>query len=457
MSSKNIATRGDYTEGPIMVSILNMGLPSMFGFLSQNIYALVDTYWVSKLPEQEAAVAAITFCTAALWLFFSFNHLVGPGSVAIISRRYGEKAYAETEKAIRETIVLKLIFGGFFGAIGFFLLKPMLVWLGAEGTALEMGVGYGQVWFLGLGISYAMYSIFTAMRSVANPKMAMILMIGSNLLNMILDPIFIFGHYGVPAMGVRGAAIASMTAMVITLVVGLLLFAFRTTNVPILFRGGLPMTISTMWHIVRIGIPSWLGSLSYSSARLVITPLIATFGTRVVAAYGVGNQVTAFGIMILVGIGLGLSSLIGNNIGAGKIDRARKTADSAIVLGVGIMIVIGIGVALFPRHIMGIFFNHEETLAIGEVMLRIMALGFPFIGLFLMVEEIHAGVGMNKPSMIYNLLHSWVLQILPIIILTQWLHMGVTAIWWCISLSGVVSSAAFYLYYRRGRWLTAKV
>ena len=105
--------RADYTEGSIIGSIMKMGLPSMFGFLSQNIYSFVDTYWVSRLPEKEAGVAAVTFFATILWFFFSFNQLVGPGSVAIISRRYGEKDYDNAEKAIKETLLLKLVFEQF--------------------------------------------------------------------------------------------------------------------------------------------------------------------------------------------------------------------------------------------------------------------------------------------------------------------------------------------------------
>lgn len=446
-----------YTEGPILTSILHMGLPSMFGFLSQNIYALVDTYWVSRLPQGESAVAAITFFSTLLWLFFSFNSLVGPGSVAVISRRFGERNIPETEKTIRETLVLKLLFGFTFGALGFFTIEPMLRILGATGEVLSLGVMYGEITFVGMGIGYAMYTIFTAMRSIANPKLAMILMIGSNLLNLALDPVFIFGYLGMPAMGIRGAALASLISYGLTLGVGLILFSSSWVNVQIKFKGGIPISASSMWKLIRIGIPMWLGGLSFSGARLIITPLVATFGTSVVAAYGVGNQISSFGIMVLVGMGLGLSSLIGHNVGEGKIDRARQTGNHAIVFGVAIMVLLSCITALFPEAIMGIFFQNPETIAIGATMLRILAFGWPFLGLFLMVEEIHAGVGMNMPGMVFNIIHSWGLEIVPILILTQIYGLGELAIWWTMAGSIVISSIAFYAYYRQGKWLHAKV
>jgi putative MATE family efflux protein len=447
----------DYTEGSIVGSILKMGLPSMFGFLSQNIYSLVDTYWVSRLPQQEAAVAAVTFFSQIMWLFFSFNQMVGPGSVAVISRRYGEKEYDKAEKAIKETLTLKLTFGLAFGVLGFFLVDEMLWVLGAREEALQQGIVYGQIMFVGMGIMYATYSIFTGMRCVANPKMAMFLMIGSNVLNMVLDPIMIFGYFGLPAMGIQGAAVASVTSFTLTFSMGLLLFYSDRTNVRLTLRGREPMDMVSMWKLLRIGIPAWLGEVSFSSSRLVITPLIAVFGTEVVAAYGVGNQIFHFGLMVLVGIGLGLSALIGHNVGSGKPERARQTADTAVLMGTVIMTLFGIASYVFAPQIVRAFFDNPETIRHGVVLLRVAAIGMPFVGAWIMMEEIHMGVGMNTPPMIVNVIHAWLLQVGPIVVLTEFMGLGVVSIWWALTLSSIFTALAFFFYYRRGYWLTKRV
>jgi putative MATE family efflux protein len=449
--------RADYTEGSVFYSILKMGLPSMFGFLSQHIYSMVDMFWVSRLPHKEAGVAAITFFGTILWFFFSFNELVGAGSVAIISRRYGEKEYDLTEKAIKETLILKLIFGLLFAAFGFAYAKEILHLVGAENEALALGTDYGRIMFVGMPIMYAVYSIYTAMRGVANPHIAMILMLVSNALNLVLDPVFIFGYWGLPALGVKGAAYASVLSYTLTFSFGLFLFYTGYTNVPLHPHGKEHFSLDSMWQIVKIGVPFWIGDMSFSGARLVITRMVAPFGTAVVAAYGVGNQVTALGITLLVGIGLGLSSLIGHNIGADKSDRAQKTADQAMLLGVGVMFVFGLVVFVFARDIMHLFFDADTTVAHGNIMLKIFALGFPFIGAFIMMEQILMGAGLNTPTMIMNIIHSWLLEAVPIYFLTNHLGFGETAIWWTISAASVITAFAFYTYYRRDRWLTVKV
>jgi putative MATE family efflux protein len=431
-----------------------MGVPSMFGFMAQHIYAMTNMFWVSRLPEGESAVAAITFFNNLGWVLFSFNSLVGPGSVAVISRRYGEREDDLTEKAIKETILLKLFFGSLLGFVGLLVLPQMLRLLGATGDALTMGTSYGRIWLVGLPISYATYSIFTALRGTANPHTAMILMICSAILNLVLDPLFIFGYLGLPALGIDGAAYASVLSFTITFATGLLLFGTGRTNVRLHLFGKEPLSVVTMW---KIGIPAWLAELSFSASRMLITPMIAAYGTPVVAAYGVGLQVFGFSMTLLVGMGLGLSSLIGHNVGSGKLERAKKTADRSILLGAAAMVIMGLLTAVFAHPFMGLFFHEPEAIRYGVEILRIWALSLPFFGAFIILEQIHSGVGLTTPTMVIVSLHAWGLQLLPVFVSTQLLGYGVTAVWWSLAISGVISSIIFYLYYRRGRWLTIRL
>lgn len=449
--------RADYTEGSITGSILKMGLPSMLGFLTQNIYNLVDMWWVSRLSDGENAVAAVTYFGVILMLLFSFNQLVGPGSVAVISRRYGEKDDAQVEKAIKETLILKLLFGLVFGLLGFAFSRELITLVGASGSSLEMGVSYAKVMFIALAFPYAMYSIFTALRGVANPKMAMTLMLASNILNMVLDPIFIFGYLGVPAMGIRGAAVASVISFVLTLLVGLVIFYTGKANVRLHLRGTAPISVGSMITLLKIGLPAWLGSLSFSGSRLLITPMIAIFGNAVVAAFGVGAQVLSFGITIVVGIGIGLSSLIGHNVGAKKLERARKTGNRAIELSLGLMVVFGAAVFVFAKYFIGMFFETPETIGYGVDLLRIFSIAFPAIGVYIMIEEIHMGVGLNTPMMVFSMINGWAFRVLPVFVVTTFWKAGPEVVWWILSMSVVLTAIMVYIYYRRGRWLTIKV
>ncbi len=449
--------RTDFTEGSILGSVVKMGLPSMIGFLSQHLYSVADMFWVSQLSAGEDAVAAITFFTNLMWILFAFNSLIGPGSVAIISRRYGEKDYDRTETAIKETLILKLFFGLLINIVGLIFLDDMLRLLGAQGAAYELGITYGRIVIIGLPIYYAAYSIFTALRGVANPAWAMILMIGSNVLNLILDPLLMFGWFGLPELGIAGAAYATVASFAICFTVGLVLFTSRRVNVRLHWRSRVPVSLASMWKMLWLGVPAWLGELSWSLSRLLITPILASFDTGVVAAYGASMQVFGIGIALIVGIGLGVSSLIGHNLGALKFDRAKTTADHAVWLSAGIMGGLGLLTFLFAEPYMRIFFENEETIRQGKILLQIVALGYPFYGAFIMLEQVHLGVGLNTPFMIISIVHSWLLQVVPALIVTQALGFSQTAVWWVLTISGMATTIAFYYYYQRGRWLTIKV
>ena len=445
----------DHTEGSIIKSIVNMGLPSMIGFGLGNIYELVNAFWLSRMGPEP--VAAITILGPVFWVIYSANSAVGAGSVAIISRRYGEKDIPETEATIKEAIILKWIAAVIFGAIGYAITPWMLRLLGAEGNVHEMGTTFGRITFLGLGFNFATYTIFTALRGVANPIKAMIIMIAFNVFNMILDPFLIFGWWIFPEMGVAGAGWAVVISYALTFIGGLILFYSGGANVRLHWRGSRPLRWSRMWMMVKIGLPSAFGTLSFSMGRLLIMPMITMFGVNVVAAYGVGMRVSNIGSTLLVGIGLGLSALIGHNLGAGKRDRTRRTANQAILLGIGIMIVMGVATFIFARQITGLFFEEPEIIGYGAAVLRILAAGMPFLGLYLMIENVYTGVGENRPTMVLNIIHSWVLEIPAVYLTTQVLGLSQNAVWWSLTGALTVSALLYYVYYRRGQWLHVKV
>jgi putative MATE family efflux protein len=445
----------DHTEGSIIKSILTMGLPSMIGFGAGNLYALIDTYWLSRLGPEP--VAAITVLGPFLWVIHSANMIVGTGSVAIISRRYGEKDFQETEMSIKETIVLKWVVALFFGIIGFILTPIVLDILGASEDVMEIGTVYGRIIFIGLGFNFATYSVFTAMRGVANPNLAMILMISLSGLNIALDPIMIFGWGIIPAMGVAGAAWASVISYALAFIVGMIFFYTGGTNIRLRLKNSRPLRWSTMWKILKIGVPAGIGSVSFAGARLVVMPMITVFGTGVVAAYGVSQQISHIGIMLLVGIGLGMSALIGHNLGAGKKARARETARQAMYLATGIMTFLGLLTFVFAYYIMRMFFEDPQIIEYGIDILRILALGFPLFGMHIMMENIYTGVGENRPPMFINILHAWIIEIPAIYITTRMLGFDQNAVWWSITGATVVSVSVFYMYFRNGKWLDVKV
>ncbi len=450
-----------HREGSVSRSIFRMGFPSMVGFAAANIYDIVDIFWLSRLGV--GPPAAVTFFFAFHWVISSANMIAGTGSVAVISQSFGSGDHGRTETSIKETFILKAGLGFLFGAIGFIVLRPYLGLLGAEGPVLEMAIDYGNIQLAGMAVSFCAFTVYTSLRGIGNPNWAMALQLSSIGLNLVLDPFMIFGWWIFPEMGVGGAAWASVIGYAFTVVAGLALLYAGVLNVKLHVVGRIRVSLQNIIGIIRIGLPAGLGSISFSLSRSVVMGLVAVYGVEVVAAYGIGNRISAFGIMAIVGLGLGISALIGQVLGAQDRARAWETANRSILLSTLVMTAFGLFCFLGADFLMDLFFEGvsggrpERVHEAGVTLLRIFAFSFPFIGIFITVEEIFTGAGQNVPAMLFNIGSNWFLEIPLILLLARAFGLEEIGVWLAIAMTSLIGTMAFFFYYRRRTWLKHRV
>jgi len=465
----NQHTNTSLIEGNIFRNILRMGIPSAIGFLSVNLYDFVDAIWVARLGA--SYVAAITIFFGFYWVISSINQLVGTGSVSIIAQNYGNGDIDRTEAAIKETYLLKWLMAIFFGVVGWIFLDDVMILLGAPSepldnasvSVLDLARKYGRIQILGLGFSMCSFTNYTALRGIGNPRMAMWLMIGSAVLNIVLDPFLIFGWWFFPAMGIEGAALASVISYSAAFFAGLILFYSGAANIRLHWRGKVPIKLKSLIKIVRIGAPSGINAISFSLSRSIILAFVASTTTEAVAAYGVGNKISAISIMFVVGFGLGLAALIGQLLGAEKTERARQTAWQSLAITLIITSAIALAIIVFARPIMHIFFSPEQgrseaaVIEIGQIMLRIIALSLPATGAYIVMENIFAGAGDNLPPMIVTLITGWILEIPLIYFALKIMKTGEIGIWWALSISAISGGLICLWWFARGHWLKMRV
>lgn len=445
----------EFARGSILRQILRMGLPSMIGFLALNVYDLANMFWVSHLGPQY--VAAIALFDGFFWVLTFSNEVAGLGSIAIISRRYGEGNLAEAATAIKETFILKLILAVISGALGMIYLRPLMALMGAKGEVIELGVQFGRVQMWGLPAFFSSYTIFTSLRCIEAPKTAMWVMLFGTLLNACLDPLFIYGIGPFPHLGIAGAAVASIISYAVTVSVGLYLLNSGRVPVRLNASGGIPVSFKSMAAMMKIGFPGGINAASFSLSRAVILPLVAIFGTEVIAAYGMGLRVTQVGILLIVGLSVGISPLIGNLAGAGLIDRMWQAARQSLLLTTAVMAGIAGLTFAFAPLIVSVFFNEPAVTSVAVTLLRIYSLALAPIGIWIIVEAIFHGTGDTVPPMVLSLATSWLLEIPLIFIFTRWLHYDQTAIWWihvCYATAGALIGLVLL---KRGSWVHKKV
>jgi putative MATE family efflux protein len=441
----------DITEGNVLKNVLYMGIPSMIGFGAQTIYALTDIYWVGRLGT--AQVAALTMFAAVAWILGSTNQIVGTGSVALISRRYGERQYEATRDVIRQTLLLKFSLAAIMAAIGLLIVPFIIRFMSDDPEVHGYAIQYGDIFFYGLPFMFSSYTVYTALRGVGDAPKAMYIMLMSTVLNMGMDPLFIFGFH----MGVSGAALATVLSATIAVVVGLVVLASGRSNITVSILHKFHPRLSLMMQILKIGIPAGINGLMRSVAHWYVTTLVATFGTLVVAAYGFSIRIMELGILFGVGLELGASAIVGQNLGAKKKDRAHEAVVKATLL---VMILTGILAFfefVFAEQILGLFTRDPGVIATGITLVRLLVIAQVMIAMHIVMSSAFWGSGNTWPPTVIAGIIEWGVQIPMILFAIHVLHTTEMGVWWSMFIAASIEVLLTFTWFQRGHWKHTEV
>lgn len=440
----------DLTKGNILSNVLYMGVPSMIGFAAMVVYGLTDMFWLGRVGPAE--VAAVTLFGSVAMVLSSINAMVGSGSVAVISRRYGERDVDGTRNATEQTIVMKLLIGIVMGAVGYFTIGYILTVMTDDATLIGLGSAYGRIYFLGFPFMLSSYTFYTALRGVGDAPKAMAIMLFSTGLNMVLDPIFILRL----DLGIEGAAIATVISAVCAVSAGFWVLGSGVTNIrirPLRYRPDVPV----MTTILKIGFPPFLEHIARSVSMWLIAVFVAYYGTIIVASYGISMRIIELGIVFAVGLELGSSAIVGQSMGAGKIDRAAATSRKAALVALGIALSLSVVEIVFARDIMGLFGKSEAVQEMGARVLVYFAIGQPFVATAIALSSAFFGSGNTWPPTITGLLTAWVFQIPLTAVLVYILDKPAWAIWVVMILTHAIYMGLLVVWFRQGRWKHKRV
>jgi len=439
----------------IFRKVLAMGLPSMAGFMLMIVYEIVDMFWLAMIGP--APVAAVTIFGSILWVLASPNMMVGAGSVAVISRRYGQGDRMRTERSIKNTFVLKFGIGLTFGLPAILLLRPVLRIMGAAPDVIDLGWTYGVLQLCTLGFALTSYSIYTAFRGIGKPNTALFVSVAGTGLNIVLDPLLIFGVGPLPELGILGASLATSIAYVTVVVTGISLLARPRSPVQVKWLRPPWPQIKEMWQIVRVGAPSGINDFSFTLAQMVVVRFVATYGTMIVALFGLSNKILHFGIMIVSGLGLGTGALIGQFLGSQERHKAWLACILSIRLSVVLTSIFAALIVIFAPQVIRVFFDDPLMLGPGKAILRIMAISMPMIALHIAAEEVFMGAGQNTPPMVLSIIHSWVMVVPFMYVAGNTFHWGPNGLLWGWSTAHMLGALAAYWLFRRGTWLKHEI
>ena len=436
----------DITEGNVLKNVLFMGIPSMIGFGAMTIYSLTDIYWVGRLGT--AHVAAVTLFAALAWVLGSTNQIVGTGSVALISRRFGERRYDATRDVIRQTLLLKFGIAVVMAAVGLAAVPAVLRFMSDDPESRALAITYGRIYFLGLPFMFSSYTIYTALRGIGDAPKAMYIMLMSTALNVVLDPLLIFRF----DLGIAGAALATVISATCAVAVGLVVLASGRANLKVPMWGKFHPRLATMLEILVIGVPAGLNGFLRSMAHGFVTGLVATFGTTVVAAYGLSLRIMEIGILFGVGLELGMGAVVGQNLGANKKDRAHESVVKAtllVLLLTGVLAAFEVG---FARQILGLFTKDTSVIATGLPLIRLMVIAQVMIAMHIVLSSAFYGSGNTWPPTVIAAIIEWGVQIPLILLAIKVLETSELGVWWSMFIAASVEVLLTLFWFQKGHW-----
>ena len=382
----------DLTQGSIVKKLVQLSLPMMLGIISMVAFNLIDTFYVGQLGKKE--LAALSFTFPVIMIIFSFIQGLGIGATALIAKSIGRKEHDKAARETTDSITLTLLITGFFVIIGLFTLKPTFSLLGADAETALLVEEYMQIWYVALFFVSAPYVGNSAIRATGDARTPALIMLFAVLINAILDPILIFGYLGAPAMGLKGAAIATAISRALTMVLAFYVLIRREKL--IIFDIPSWAILRGCWKsILNIAVPSGLARLVVPITTGVITSIMASYGDYAVAAFGVGSRIEFLASSILFALAASMGPFVGQNFGSQKLDRVKE----AVRISLRFSFLWGLfawGVlALFAREVASIFNDDVQVLDAVQSYLWIVPAGYGLQGILGIINS-HLNT-VNKP------------------------------------------------------------
>lgn len=450
----------DLTKGSIAGNLIYMAMPTMLGFIAQTFYDIVDMIWIGRISAE--AVAGVTIFTALFWMVEVLNEIIGTSSISLISQSYGKKDIEKTKKAIEQTITFKAIVAIIAAIILYFGMEPLLNFFTNDIAVIKNGLSYGYIRIFFLPIFFSSFSLNTALRCIGDSKKPMYIMGISALLNIILDPIFMFNRVpfiGIPGLGlgVFGAAVATVISITVACSLGFWIFLSGRTDIRISIKGLFKLDKELDKKLITIGLPSGFENLLRNLSGFLVIKMIGLYGTAAVAAMGIGHRLMGLIFMPLLGFSMGGSTIVGQNLGALDIDRADKTAKTAAKLCAAIAGACGLFAIAFPAQIMKIFVDDKNVIDIGIPMIRIIMPGMIALGVLFGLGTVFSGSGYNLPFFVSSLVSRWIVQVPLLLLVVYVFRLPIEMIWISFVVAEVAEMIVVIIFYIKGKWKIVRV
>ncbi|BAL80825.1 MATE family efflux transporter [Caldisericum exile] len=447
-------SREEILSGNPVKIMFQLGLPIMISQILFTFYNMADTFWLGHLPSAESgsAVAGLQVAFPIVWFLISFTLGFGFAGVALVSQYTGANDHKNANHAASQVLSFLTIAGILVAIFGYFVMPIIAHLITNVANVSATAIKYMKVYVIGipfLFVSAAFQNILSAKGDNVTPMQISLV---TNVMNIILDPFLIFGWWIFPRLTVVGAAVATVITEGVAAIIAVY-FLFKGTKGIKVSLSDLKIELSWFLRIFKIGFPAAVGNSGTSLGFVVLTALIGRLPNAEIAlsAYGIGDRAIHIIFVVVEGIGAAIVTMIGQNLGAGLIERAEKISKEGIKLEFVITLIESAFIFVIRNAIYKVFIpGNMAVIQEGSKFLTIFILGLPFFGLFSAVSGVFRGSGHNVEPMIGDLLRLWGLRLpLSYLLSRFW---GSSGIWWGMTLSNIIAAVVLYVFYTFGKW-----
>ncbi|NER16331.1 MATE family efflux transporter [Spongiivirga citrea] len=444
----------DFTSGSIRKAVFMLSVPMILEMMMESIFALVDAYFVSSLGPN--AIATVGLTESVLTLVYAVAIGLSMGVTAIVARRIGEKDEKGASKTAVQAIFLGFIIAMLISVVGILFPKEILRLMGGEPDLIEEGFGYTQILLGGNVTIMLLFLINAVFRGAGDASVAMKVLIFSNLLNIILDPMFIFGFGPIPAFGVKGAAIATTIGRGSAVLLQLLILFKGWSKIKVGFHN-MVLETTLMINLIKVSLGGIGQFIIGTSSWVFLMRIMAEFGSEVLAGYTIAIRVLLFTLMPSWGMSNAAATLVGQNLGAKKPERAEQSVWKTGKYNAYFMVFVSIFYLIFAKEIISIFSEETDVVYYGALSLRVIAAGYIFYAYGMVVIQSFNGAGDTKTPTIINFFCFWVFQLPFAYAAAIWFEMEALGVLLAITFAEVLIAVVGIVWFRKGKWKEVSV
>jgi putative MATE family efflux protein len=447
----------DYTSGSIKKGVILLAIPMVLEMLMESVFALVDLYFVGHLEQSSYAIQAVGLTESVITIVYSIAIGISMAATAVVARRIGEKDPVAAAKAGMQAIIIAFVINTIISIFGFIYAKEILLFMGASVEAAEYGLNFTRIMMGGSLCIMLLFLINGIFRGAGNAAIAMKSLWLANICNIILCPILINGFGPIPAFGLMGAAMATTIGRSIG-VLYQLYHLFNGRGILKIIPSYFIPDLEQIKALVKIAAPGVLQFVIASCSWIFLAQLVATTGgDHGSAGYQTALRIMMFFILPAWGLSNAAATLVGQNLGAKKIERAEKSVFTTAKYNVIFMAIITVITLVFSSSLISFFTNDFIIQKIAVEALQTICLGYVFYGIGMVLINTFNGAGDTWTPTMINFFGFWLFQIPLAYLLSKYYKMGPTGVFIAIPIAETAITLASIVLYKRGKWKRIKV